>query len=116
MNTRDTLIVTALSTFVAGVVTGILMAPFSGRESRRRIAKGAQESGLWLKDHVHQIEERLDVVEDRLHSLSEEIGSKVREATRAVADQYVPTVPQDEEAWKMDKKEMSKELGRMPGK
>ena len=116
MNTRETLFLTAIAAFAGGFFAGMLLAPSSGRDARRRIAQTAQDSTRWLGDQLQGLEEQLGSLEDQIQAVSAQFGQKMRGAAKKAVDPYLPSFPDDADAWKVERKEVTKELRRMPRK
>ena len=73
MKTNGRILVAGLAGLAAGVIAGVLMAPGSGKETRRRMREAKDEWGDRLREGM----------EDGKRSLSdirEKIGSRLRHA------------------------------------
>jgi gas vesicle protein len=73
MKTNGRILVAGLAGLAAGVIAGVLMAPGSGKETRKRMSEAKDEWGDRLREGV----------EDGKRSLSdirEKIGSRLRHA------------------------------------
>ncbi len=71
----DRLLPTLLG-FSAGVAVGLLLAPDAGRQTRRRLAKGAREA--------------TQAAQNQALGLAEPIVERVRETTHELAERHVP--------------------------
>jgi len=111
MNSRQSLLLTALASFAGGFVAGVLMAP----ESRRRLAAGAQGSARWVGHQMHAIEAQLTALEHQLNTISADLGERVRATTKEAFDPHVPSIP-DEEMWEFEGEDVARDLRRMPRK
>ena len=116
MNTSQTLLLTALTSFVGGFLAGLILAPASGEESRRRLARSAEDSTRWLGDRVKDLEVQLTAIEEQLQASGAQLGERLREAAQQAADPYVPGLADEDEDWEMSRKEIAKDLRRMPRK
>ena len=116
MNTRQTQLLTAVTAFASGFLAGVLFAPQSGREARRRIAETAQDSTRWMGDRLQAIETQLGALERQIQAASAQFGEKMREAATRAVDQYVPSVPEDSDALKIDQEDLTHDLRQMPRK
>ena len=116
MNTRQTALLTALTAFAGGFLAGMLFAPASGRDARRRIATSAQDSTRWLGDRLHDLEAQLGTLEQQIQQTGAQFSERVRGAAQKAVDPYLPTFPDEDTAWKVDRKELAKDLRRMPRK
>ncbi len=116
MNTRQTQLLTAITAFASGFLVGVLFAPQSGREARRRIAETAQDSSRWMGDRLQAIEAQLGALERQIHAASVQFGEKIRGAAAKAVDQHVPLLPEDTDAWKMDREDLTHDLRQMPRK
>ncbi len=115
MKTTQTILLAAVA-FAGGYLAGLLFAPASGRETRRRIARSAQEPSRWVGGQVHAFEARLAALEAQLQTLSRQFAEKMRETTQGALDQVLPSVPEDDEAWQIEGDELARNLRRMPRK
>ena len=116
MNTKETLFLTAVAAFAGGFFAGMLLAPLSGRDARRRLAQTAQGSTRWVGDQLQSLEAQLGTLEQQIQTVSSQFGEKMRDAAKKAVDPYLPSFPEDAEAWKVDRKELTKDLRRMPRK
>ena len=116
MNTRETLFLTAVAAFASGFFAGMLLAPSSGRDARRRLAQTAQGSTRWVGEQLQSLEAQLSVLEQQIQTASSQFGEKMRGAAKKAVDPYLPSFPDDAEEWKVDRKEVTQDLRRMPRK
>ena len=116
MNTRQTVLLTAVTAFASGFLAGMLFAPASGRDARRRIAASARGSTRWLGDQLQNLESQLGSLEQQIQTVGTQFSEKVRGVAKKAVDPYLPTFPEEEEQWKVDRKELTKDLRRMPRK
>ena len=79
------------------MVTGLLLAPKAGRETRRELASKARARFHELEEQLHSVESHLRRLEQQL----EVLGERFRKATES-------------EAWKLENKDIARELPRMP--
>ena len=114
MNTRETLFLTAVAAFAGGFLAGMLFAPASGRDARRRIAETAQDSSRWVGDRLQDLEAQLGTLEEQIQTAGSQFSEKMRGAAKKAVDPYLPSLPEDDEAWKVERKELTKDLRRMP--
>ena len=90
----------ALSAFAGGVAIGLLMAPRSGRQTRRRLASGAASGRQWI--------------DEALTSTGEQLSGAVREVVDATVDRYAPEL---EGPWsQVGGEELVRDLKRLPGR
>ena len=116
MNTKEALFLTAVAAFAGGFFAGMLLAPSSGRDARRRIAQTAHGSTRWVGDRLHSLETQLGALEEQIQTAGSQFGEKMRGAAQKAVDPYLPSFPEDAEAWKVDRKEVTEDLRRMPRK
>ncbi|NBC17762.1 MAG: hypothetical protein GVY18_10655 [Bacteroidetes bacterium] len=107
MNAKSSMIVTAATAFVGGFFAGLFYASETGHTVRRRIADQAQHSTRWMEGRLHEVETRVQVMEQHLEDAGHEISDKLREAT----DRYVP---RSSDEWTVESGEMARDLRRMP--
>ena len=116
MNTRQTQLLTAITAFAGGFIVGLLIAPQSGREARRRIAQSAQGSTRWIEDQLHSLEDQLGTLEQHIQSVSAQFGDKVRDVTHKAVDQYLPSFPEESNDWEMEGEDLERNLRHLPRK
>lgn len=87
----------AICAFAAGVVTGLLLAPRAGHETRRELASKARARLHELEEQLHGVESHLRRVEQQLQTL----GERFRKAAAS-------------EAWQLENRDIARELPRMP--
>jgi gas vesicle protein len=84
MNKTLGTLVTALASFSAGVVVGMLITPQSGRDNRRWISEHSNEAKHWVEGQGHKI---IEESEKRLDKISEGIKGAIPdlyEATESI--------------------------------
>ncbi len=106
MNIRFSHIVTVAAAFTAGLCTGMMMAPQSGKALRRRMKQEARSQLKVAEDKLEQVEAQLNKVNERIQAAGKDLGDKVRDA----ADEYIPDLAKDVEDWDLTKEDMEKEL------
>jgi len=79
-------IVTALASFSAGVVVGMLITPLSGRENRRWISDHSNEAKHWVEDHGHKIYEES---EKKLEKISNNLKHSIPDLYEATEDMHL---------------------------
>ncbi len=82
---------------MAGVVTGLLLAPRAGHETRRELASKARARLHELEEQLHGVESHLRRLEQQLQAL----GERFRKAAETGA-------------WKLENQDIARELPRMP--
>lgn len=116
MKTRETVLLTAVTAFAGGFLAGMLFAPASGRDARRRIAESAQDSTRWMGDRLHDLEAQLGLLEQQIQTVGAQFSEKVRGVAKKAVDPYLPTLPEDADQWKVDRKDLTSDLRRLPRK
>lgn len=80
-----------IMSFIAGAVVGaaaaLLLAPYTGSETRRRLGETARRVQDNAKNTMHDVRERIGEVKDRLGNTADH----VREAVAEGRDAYVRT-------------------------
>ncbi len=79
------------------MVTGLLLAPRAGHETRRELASKARARLHELEEQLHGVESHLRRVEQQLQTL----GERFRKAAETGA-------------WKLENQDIARELPRMP--
>ncbi len=87
----------AVGAFAAGLVTGLLMAPKAGHETRRELASKARA-------RLHELEEQLHGIETHLRRLERQL--------QALGERFLQTT--ESEAWQLENKDIARELPRLP--
>lgn len=72
------LTITAVSGIAAGLASGVLLAPKSGKETRKDIADAANEINVKLKD-------KADTAKDNIHSKGLELKSNISDAREKIS-------------------------------
>ena len=93
---KATLVATA---FAAGFVSGILFAPQSGKNTRRRIADEARGQLKAAESQLDTIEEHLADLNGRVQETGKEITGKIRQAANEAVDSYIPDLADGVENW-----------------
>ena len=65
---------------------------------------------------MQTIETQLGALERQIHAASVQFGEKMRGAAAKAIDQHVPSLPEDPDAWKMDREDLTHDLRKMPRK
>lgn len=113
MNSRQHWLV-AVAAFAGGVLSGLLLAPESGQDVRRRVTRTARGSARWAGQRLHDVEDQLDALERQLQTLSAQLGQRLCEATQRAAHHYLPSAPADEAAWTLEGADLVRDLRRLP--
>ncbi len=113
MNSAGRVIVTAVSTFVAGVAVGLLVSPNSGTENRRMVAGKLKEQSKRFEDQIKELDERFNDLEKSILDTGTDIAQRIKANTTGAVDEIVSAVP-DGEDWSVEGKELATDLKRMP--
>lgn len=109
MNTRFSHIVTVAAAFTAGICTGLMLAPESGKKLRRRMRVEARLQLRAAEEKLEMVEEQLAKVNDRIQTASKDLGDKVREVAQEAADEVIPDLAK-EGGWDLTKDEIQQDL------
>lgn len=74
MNKSITTIITVLTSFSAGALVGLLIAPRSGKENRKWIGDHTSEAKHWMEEKSHHL---MEESEKRLEKISEGIKESI---------------------------------------
>ncbi len=85
MNKGTRFFLTGMVAFASGMITGLLLAPKSGKENRKWIQDHSKDAKDWIEDKGHHL---LEESERRINEVSEEIKKTVKET---VPDLYEAT-------------------------
>lgn len=114
-------VLSAALAFGAGLATGMLVAPRSGAESRRKLGEQLKSYSENLEKQLNDVEDSLSKVEKQVVETGQALRSRVREAATRVRDraEEVRTrggdgaeVPADK--WDMDRGDLAHDLPKMP--
>lgn len=114
MSQNNNILLTALAAFAGGVLAGLLLAPQSGQESRRYLARQARQQARRAEDQWHQVEAKLNAVEQQVEKIGHQVGDRLREAGAQAVDQIRPAFPENPDDWQVKAAEMTEDLSRMP--
>ena len=80
-------LLTGAAAFAGGIIAGLLLAPKSGKESRKWLHDQSDEAKTWLEDKSHKIleegEKRIDRVSEGIKRTVKENVPDLYEATKA---------------------------------
>jgi gas vesicle protein len=114
MSQNNNTLLTALVAFAGGVLAGMLLAPQSGQESRRYLARQARQQARRAEEQWHRVEAKLSAVEQQVEHLGHQVGDRLREAGAQAVEQVRPAFPENPDEWKVKAAEMTQDLPRMP--
>lgn len=106
------LLVSATLAFAGGFCSGLLYAPQTGRELRRRIVRSMQQPSRWAEARLHEVETRLSALESQLHDTTDAFRERFHEVTGRTLEAYLPTFA--EQGWDVKRGELLRELRFMP--
>lgn len=91
------ILVTAAGFFLTGLAAGVLLAPKSGRESRRIIKGGAENANTWVQSKGKDAREKAHQVSDTIKRSVKEHVPDLYEATNSLtlSDDDVKTARED---------------------
>ena len=103
--------------FAAGYVSGVLLAPQSGKNTRKRIADQARDQLKIAENQLETIEEHLSELNEKVQETGKEISGKIRQAAHDAVDNYIPDLAEGTENWSEGgEKEVVKDLRNMTRK
>ena len=107
--------ITAVSAFAGGIIAGLLLAPDSGRENRRRVSEKMKEQSRKLEQQIDELEDKYRDVESEVVKSGHDIADKLRDKTYKTVDHYLTSVPDDaEQEWGIEGDDVAKNLKRIP--
>ncbi len=116
MSTTSKLI-TAVSAFAGGILAGMLLAPESGKENRRRVAARMKEQSRKIEQQLNELEEKYHDIEKEVVATSHDIADKLRDKTYQTVDHYLTSVPDDaDKEWGIEGEDVAQNLKRIPRK
>lgn len=107
---RVSQIITVAAAFTAGICTGLMLAPQSGKNLRRKISLEARSQLRAAEKKMDMVESQLTAVNDRLQNASKDLGDRVREAANEAAEEILPDITKDSDNWNLTKGEVESEL------
>lgn len=100
--------------FGAGVVAGMLLAPGSGEENRKKLAAQLRTYTDGLEKQLNEVEKNLSKVEKQVQQTSNELRTRVREAANRAKDQFVGESEREGSSWEMNRTDLAQDLPKMP--
>jgi len=118
-------VLSAALAFGAGLATGMLVAPRSGAESRRKIGEQLKSYSENLEKQLNDVEDSLSKVEKQVVETGQALRSRVREAATRVRDRVEDVAEEvrtrggdgaeaTPEKWDMDRGDLAHDLPKMP--
>lgn len=114
MGKTGSILFVAAAAFGAGAVAGLLFAPASGEENRRRISDQVKSQVAGLDGRLKELEKSISSIEKQIVSSGQELSSKVKDVAARTVDQYIPDVPDVEGNWSIEKSDLASDLPRIP--
>jgi gas vesicle protein len=100
--------------FGAGVVAGMLMAPESGEENRKKLGAQLRTYTDSLEKQLREVERNLSKVEKQVVETSNELRTRVREAASRAKEEIVGVDDGSPTQWEMNRSDLAQDLPRMP--
>ncbi len=114
-NSSGRILITALSTFAAGLAVGLLVSPQSGSDNRRLVASKMKEQSKKFEDQLHEMESRFSDLEKHIVATGSEVSERLKATTANALGQFRTDEDTDTE-WSVDGREVAADLKRMPRK
>jgi gas vesicle protein len=108
------IVFTAAASFGAGLVAGLLFSPYSGEENRRRLAAQVKAQTANLEAKVKELESTMESLEKQIVESGRDLKVRVKGAASKAFEQYVPSVPDDDNSWDLERSDIASDLPRMP--
>jgi len=100
--------------FGAGIIAGMLFAPDSGAENRKKLGKQIRSYSDSIEHQLEDVEKTLSRAEKQVLETGKELKSRVKEAATRVKDQIGTEVSSVTSQWEMDRSDIAKDLPKMP--
>lgn len=113
MSKTATVVVIAAAAFGAGAVAGMLFAPASGEENRRRLAQQVKDQTTGLEKQIKDVESNISNLEKQIRQSGQEIGARVKTAANSAIDRLLPDAPNDD-SWNIENTDVASDLPHMP--
>ncbi|NND71907.1 MAG: YtxH domain-containing protein [Rhodothermales bacterium] len=114
MNSAGRIIVTAASTFVAGVAVGLLVSPHSGSDNRKLVTRKLREQSKRVEGQIRELEDRFADLEKSIVETGTDIAQRLKAQAKDSVQDLVSEG--DGEDWSVEGKELATDLKRMPRK
>ena len=86
MSKTLTAVVTALASFSAGVVVGLLITPASGKQNRKWITEHSNDARHWVEEKGHRL---IEESEKKLEKISDGIKESIPDLYEATEDVHL---------------------------
>ena len=105
---------TAAVAFGTGVVAGMLMAPESGEQNRKKLGAQLRSYTDSLEKQLREVEKNLSKVEKQVVETSNELRSRVREAASRAKEELAGETGDGSTQWEMNRSDLAQDLPRKP--
>ncbi len=113
MGKTASVFVIAAAAFGAGAAAGLLFAPASGEENRRRLSIQVKAQTASLEQQVKDVEKNLSILEDQVKASGQQLGSRVKSAATSAMDRLIPEAEKDV-PWEIDNADLATDLPHLP--
>ena len=103
-------IVTVAAAFTAGLCTGLMLAPQSGKKLREQITSEARNQLKNAEEKLESVEAKLAEVNVKVQAAGRELGDKMMEAAQDAADEILPDIAQNSDSWNLSKGDVEQDL------
>lgn len=109
MNATKSLFVAAAA-FAGGYLAGLMLAPYSGERNRRIVRDKLRAQSRWFEAQFATLEGKVEAMEQQV----EHLGHEIADAAHKTVEHFVPSLPDDPDAFHIERKDVAKDLRRMP--
>lgn len=113
MSKTASVVVIAAAAFGAGAIAGMLFAPASGEENRRRLAEQVKDQTSSLEKQLRDVESNLSKLEKQIRQSGQDLGTRVKTVANSAIDRLMPDAPSDE-SWKIENTDVATDLPHLP--
>lgn len=116
MNSRLSQLSTVVAVFATGLFAGLLLAPRSGENTRRRMAVRARFQMRRAEQKLDEVEQQLASLNDRISETGKDITTRVRTIAEETLNDHLPDLGSDADEWNLSEGEVSRELRHLSRK
>jgi chromosome segregation ATPase len=106
----------AAAACAGGLIALYFIAPDEVRKVRNALANRAREQSRRLEGNLHQIEDRLAILEQQLHEITTELGQHLDKVKQQALEQYIPAASPESTDWKLTREDVDQDLPHLPGR
>ena len=114
MNRTYSIILATSAALAGGLAAAAWARPDSLRGAQKTISGQLWVHTRWAGSRLADVQEQLFRIEAQLQNTSSEFAQRLAEAGRSAAEQYLPDDPLRRENWDLDRRDIARDLPRLP--